>query len=667
MRNSIIETKNNPKFNVMKKITQKNNFKKILGIAALCFGLSNIALAQCTASYTYAAGSSGLVNFTNTSTGTTGGTTYHWNFGDGASSSAASPGHNYQYNGTYFANMSIWDSAGSCFDSTSQSITVTNGITCNIAASFSYSIGSNGQINFTNTSANVPVGATYYWNFGDGSGSNQSSLSHIYYYNGSYTVYLQIADSSGHCSNSTSLSVQVSNGNTCNMNAAFTYTLGSNGQVLFTNTSTGTDSMTHYTWSYNDGSQSGAFSNSHTYQYNGVYNISLNIGDTMTNCSSSISQTLAITNTANAPNCQAIIADSLFSNGSALFISYSSGTTPATVYNWDFGDGTSSSTENPNHTYANNGTYAVILHISDSTTGCSSYASDSVMITNALNGGCLAQFSFYAGSAGQVYFTNTSLGGDTLSTDLTWDFLDASATGHQQNPVHTYTANGTYDVSLQVTNLAHSCSSTYTAAVTVNNAGGFICAPTVSFNMHQDSLNPQPGVWQVSTYYSSQVTGAMWYWGDGSSTAGYAPTHTYASAGQYHICVTAYSSCGDSSTTCQDDTLLRMSNGMISVTVLNVNATGITTTAKETAQVSIYPNPSAGLFTLNLTNVSTGVSKAQINITNILGDVVYSTQEQVSNNAIAKEIDLQSTSNGAYFMKVIVGDKSYTSKIIINK
>ena len=652
----------------MKKIT-KLNFKKALGLIAICLGLSGTINAQCHATFTYTPGSSGSVSFTNSSIGATGGTVYQWNFGDGSSSSnATAPTHTYQYNGTYYANMSMWDSAGNCFDSTSQAVIITNGLTCNTMVSFTYTLGSNGQVAFTNTSTNLPAGAQYYWNFGGGYQSYSSSPTMSYYYNGTYTVYLQITDSTGYCTKSTSQQISVTSGHTCNMNAAFTYTLGSGGQVSFTNTSTGIDSMTHYLWTYNDGNQYAGSSGSHTYQYNGTYSVTLYINDSLANnCSSSVTQTISITNTASAPACQAIIADSLFANGSTLFISYSSGTTANTVYNWNFGDGSTSTFTNPNHTYAYNGTYAVTLQISDVTTGCSSSVGDSVVITNALNGSCLAQFNYSFASNGLVYFNNTSIGGDTLPSHLTWDFGTGSGTSHVLNPSYTYTANGTYIVSLQITNSAQSCSSTYTAAVTVSNVGGGSCIAGVTFVMHQDSLNPQPGIWQVSAYYSSQVTSAVWHWGDGTSSTGFAPAHTYTAAGQYQICVMAFASCGDSTIVCQNDTLYRMSSGMISVTVLNVNATGIKTNAKETAQVSVYPNPSAGVFTLNLTNVSAGVSKAQISISNILGDVIYSTQEQVNNNSITKEIDLQSTANGAYFMKVMVGDKSYTSKIIINK
>jgi len=568
----------------MKKTTKKMNFKKMLGIAVLCLGLNQITVAQCTASYTYTTGSSGLVNFTNTSSGT-GSIVYNWHFNDGTgvTSSLASPTHTFHYNGTYNVSLSMWDSLGNCFDSTSQNINITNGLTCNIAAGFSYSAGGGGQINFTNTSANVPSGATYSWSFGDGSGSNVASPStHTYYYNGSYSVYLYIADSLGFCTNSTVQTITVTNGNVCNINVNYTYTLGTNGQVFFTNTTTGADTSVQFNWNFNPG-YSNQSSPTNTYQYNGTYYVTLQVGDSMSPCHGSHTDTITIINATNAPVCGASFSDSTQNQvgGTINFMNTSWGTSGTTIYSWSFGDGSTSNVMSPSHTYAYNGIYSVTLSISDSANSCSSYFTDSVNITTA---------------------------------------------------------------------------------------GPPPCIASVSFNMHQDSLNPQPGIWEASASYSSQVTSAVWNWGDGTSTNGLSPTHTYTAAGHYNICVMAFAACGDSSFVCQNDSLFRANgtNSIISVTVINTTAaTGIKTTKEGTAQVSIYPNPSTGMFTLSLTNVA--VAKAQINISNILGEVIYSSQEQVTNGTVAKQIDLESTANGAYFMKVSVGSQSYTSKLIINK
>jgi PKD repeat protein len=563
----------------MKTITKKNKLKKISCIIALCFGLSSLANAQCNANYTYTVGSSGSVSFTNTSTITSGLPAYHWDFGDGSSSSATSPVHAFQYNGTYFVNLSVWDTSGTCFDSISQSISITNGLTCSIAAGFSYTAGSAGQINFTNTTANAPAGAVYSWGFGDGSSSGATSPTHAYYYNSSYTVYLYASDSGGHCTNATSQTVTVSNANTCSLSVNFTYTLGSSGQVAFTNISSGYDStLTTPVWTFGDGNASNYSSPANHYIYNGTYTATLHIGDSTNVCYGNHSETIVITNSGTAPVCGAYFIDSIQNNGTVNFINQSWGTTANTSYSWNLGSGYTSNLPNPSVTYSVNGVYSVSLQITDVSTGCSSYYVDTVTVSNV-------------------------------------------------TPP---------------------------------------CAPTVSFYMYQDTANPQPGVWEVSTYYSSQVTSALWHWGDGTSTVGLYPTHTYTAAGHYNICVMVYSSCGDSAYFCQNDSLFR-TESVIQVSVVNAATTGIKTNAVETAHVSIYPNPSAGLFTLGINNASINAGKAQISITDILGENVYSAQESINSGSISKSIDIQNMADGAYFMKVMVGDKAYIQKLIINK
>jgi PKD repeat protein len=347
-----------------------------------------------------------------------------------------------------------------------------------------------------------------------------------------------------------------------------------------------------------------------------------------------------------------------------------------TTYSWNFGTSISATANSANatYTYYYNGTYTVTLNLYNNVSGCSTSSTQIVSVTNAAGGmlpPCNSNFTYTLGATGEVSFT--SLSTDTTYTGnsiYNWVFEPGEGS-NSKNPTYTYAYNGVYSVSLNITDSVANCYSSTTQTLSITNTANPPCAPSVSFYMHKDSLNPLPGVWEISPYYSSQVSSAVWHWGDGTSTAGFFPTHTYSVAGQYNVCVTVYALCGDSSTTCQNDSLYRLvqnnsTNSVIQVTVISTTA-GIKTNAQETAQVSVYPNPSAGLFTLQLSNVSATASKAQISITNILGEVIYSSQEQITNNALAKNIDMQSVPNGAYFMKVIIDDKTFTNKTIISK
>ncbi len=464
-------------------------------------------------------------------------------------------------------------------------------------------------------------------------------------------------------------------------NASFTYTL-TNSYINATSTSTGTLSTTEYNWTlYNaSGANIGGFTSygvlppSFSVPYNGTYSLTLTISDSIT-CSNTTTQTITVSGEANAPACNSSFTYTVGSAGQVSFTN-TSPTDPLanTGYAWYVDNsyiyGNSSTATSPTYTFYYNGTYTVALNVGNNLAGCSTSSSQTLAITNANTvPPCNSNFTYTVGAAGHVDFTSLYTG---IPHGSTWSFGDGHYFSDSSNISNTYLYNGTYSVTLNVEDSAANCFSSTTQTISITNTATQPCVPSVTFNMHQDSLNPQPGVWLVSTYYSSQVTSAVWNWGDGTSTTGFAPAHTYTAAGNYHICVSVYSACGDSSTTCQNDSLFRMAhnstngtNSIISLTVLNVNATGIKTAGNETAQVIIYPNPSTGLFNLNIN--STNATKAQINISNILGETVYSEQEQINNNTFSKVIDLQNLANGAYFVKAIVDNKTFSSKLIISK
>ena len=452
---------------------------------------------------------------------------------------------------------------------------------------------------------------------------------------------------------------------------SFTYT-STSSSISATSTSTGTTGIVGYNWDLANslGSSVGGSNLASPVfgsLYNGTYVLYLSLDSS--SCPAT-SQTITISGGTNVPACSSSFTYTLGALGVVNFTN----TSPAdplsnTTYNWNFGNGmnSSSSATNPVYTYYYNGTYAVTLNVYNPVSGCSTSSTQTVVVTNANTApACNSSFTYTVGASGHVDFTAAYTG---FPSSLTWSFGDGNYAIDTATISNNYLYNGTYNVTLSVHDSMANCTSSSTQTIAITNAGTAPCVANVTFSLHQDSLNPQPGVWEIGASYSSQVTSAVWFWGDSTSTSGLSPTHTYTAAGHYNICVAAYASCGDSTYVCQSDSLYRMANGtasMISVTVLNVNnVTGIKSNVNETAQISVYPNPSTGLFTLNLNNISTS-TKAQISITNILGEVIYSAQEPVNNNTITKAINLQNIANGAYFIRVNLGNKTYTNKLIKN-
>jgi PKD repeat protein len=132
-------------------------------------------------------------------------------------------------------------------------------------------------------------------------------------------------------------------------------------------------------------------------------------------------------------------------------------------WSWIFGDGNTSTLENPTNTYVNNGTYSVTL------TEKNSVGSNTTTMTDYIVVGAVEPVAGFtanpiSGTAPlMIQFTDSST---NTPTSWTWDFGDGG-TSSAQNPVHTYSTAGTYTVTLIATNTEGSNVATKTNLITV--------------------------------------------------------------------------------------------------------------------------------------------------------------------------------------------------------
>lgn len=118
-----------------------------------------------------------------------------------------------------------------------------------------------------------------------------------------------------------------------------------------------------------------------------------------------------------------------------------------TSFEWDFGDGATSTTRDPVHTYTDPGTYSVVLRASNEAGTGERVATDLVTVLPAVVPTASFSAAPLTGNAPlAVTFTDTSAGNPT---SWSWDFGDG-ALGSGPTPVHTYTTPGTFDVTLLV-------------------------------------------------------------------------------------------------------------------------------------------------------------------------------------------------------------------------
>lgn len=237
---------------------------------------------------------------------------------------------------------------------------------CNAAFMASSSGAANNIFQFTDQSTGssilTPVN-NWSWDFGDGNSSTSQNPIHTYATGGNYTACLISSD--GTCSDTTCQTLFVPTPQPCQ--AAFNFQVGINNQVVFIDRSSGGVAPYTYVWNFGDGTVNGTSSNStHFYIATGSYTVCLYVTDA-TGCIDSTCQTVTINPTA---SCNASFTSSASGLG-VQFTDASSGLSPNSTnnYSWDFGDGNSSTVQNPANTYAAGGTYTVCLLFSSTLAG----------------------------------------------------------------------------------------------------------------------------------------------------------------------------------------------------------------------------------------------------------------------------------------------------------
>jgi PKD repeat protein len=283
-----------------------------------------------------------VVTFTNLSSGGPE-LSFLWDFGDGVTTTLESPLHSYEVAGTYTVTLTATDDCG---EATHQEVLV---VTCEAPQPlFTWQGGELGYI-FTNQTDGQPP-MEFAWDFGDGFTSTEESPSHTYDVPGPFTVTLMAENICGVGSFSAVVDAA------CSVpEAAFTWE-ADNLQASFMNESTGHFDLS-FLWDFGDGLTSTLVSPVHDYLLPGIYTVTLAAGDL---CGT------GMWDDALALSCPA--PEALFTyEANGLIVSFtdvSTATTPLS-FDWDFGDGFTSTEQSPVHQYNSPGTYTVRLTVTE--------------------------------------------------------------------------------------------------------------------------------------------------------------------------------------------------------------------------------------------------------------------------------------------------------------
>ncbi len=359
-------------------------FTRTLFILAF-FGYAQQALSQhCNPSYTVSI-TGNTVSFVDQSTADGEITGYSWSFGDGNSSNEQHPEHTYNHTGVYEVCLTIFAHNPDCHATFCHHITIeAHADTCHA----SYTVVQPDQhhliFDFTDHSESNGVIETWEWSFGDGQGSSVQNPTHTYESPGTYMVCLFITDDSG-CSSHFCHELVVHHPIEDHCEAAYEihYVDHDNLSVGFIDQSSTDGHITSWLWDFGDNTTSTDQNPVHLYEAPGTYTVCLFIADD-NDCSSHFCHDVTLHHAEPVCDASFYFHQPHENQYTVNFTDHSSSDVDIHSWLWDFGDGHTSSEQNPSHIYEHSGTYLVCLFISTADSLCVDHYCHHVVIHQAI-------------------------------------------------------------------------------------------------------------------------------------------------------------------------------------------------------------------------------------------------------------------------------------------
>ncbi len=366
--------------------------------------------------------------------------------------------------------------------------------------------------------------------------TTDTSAECTYPVHGSYTVTLRVTDSRGSTATDTAavtvtnLAPQISNVTVDNPGFE-----GDEVTFVATASDPGPGDQLTYSWAFGDGGTASGATVVHTYVDERSYAVELTVTDTA-------GATATYTTTVPVLNADPSIIDfqvpnSATEGSSVSFSGLASdpGADDVLTYTWAFGDGQTVGDvdlTSVSHTYGQDGTYTVMLTVTDGDGG-SAESSMTIDITNVaptIDGIQATQ----TGTEGSTFYFDGSAsdpGSDTLS--YAWDFGDGES-GTGSSTTHIFANDGTYSVTLTVTD-GDGGSDTGTVSVTVTNVAPQIVSLTGDTSGNEGATL---GFTATGSDPGSDPLTYAWDFGDGATANGASVSHAFADDGTYTVTVT---------------------------------------------------------------------------------------------------------------------------------
>jgi gliding motility-associated-like protein len=442
---------------------------------------------------------------------------YHWDFGDGTTSTSATPVKQYAVEGKYTVKL-FFVTAGGCKDS----MILRDAVQTNVKPNADFSATPRegcAETNIVFTNLSTPKGTKWQWNFGDGGTSITEKPGYSYHDTGYFNVQLIVTNNT--CADTI---VKERYMYIKPPTAHFVSKMSCNDKFLrsFVNGSKG---AARWLWNFGDGTTSTEWEPQHRYTATGTYQVSLTSwnGD----CMEYNPQTIRIIDEHPGFNNS---ADETCKGGNVIFTPFNYNASNISSMSWKFGDGkTKNALGAVVHAYSKPGIYRVVMYFTDYNGCADSVVKQQAVRVHGPTAAFTVQQQTICKGATALFEDKSTTDGIHPITRYSWNYGDGTSSNNASSPfTHSYTDTGSYTVTLKVLD-SYGCVDSV-----VKPAGIIISKPTPVFSSPDTSSCPGKPINFNNSSGGSGLT-FRWNFGDGTSSTQLKPVHTYAMPGLYTV------------------------------------------------------------------------------------------------------------------------------------
>ncbi|PKP02023.1 MAG: hypothetical protein CVU11_13400 [Bacteroidetes bacterium HGW-Bacteroidetes-6] len=302
-------------------------------------------------------------------------------------------------------------------------------------------------------------------------------------------------------------------------------------------------------------------------------------------------------------------------------------------YHWDFGDGNTSTLENPSNNYGATGSYDVTLVVTNSS-GCIDSTTQTIVINNAPS----ADFSANTACLGaSTLFTDNSGTAVGTITGWDWNFGDGAGVSSSENPSYVYGDTGVYNVTLIVES-SIGLFDTTTVPVYVSTR------PLAGFSYVAGFVGNATTVNDMSQSFMLPLTSWNWTFGDGNSSVQQNTFNVYNTPGLFTITLIVANTCGLDTATQQ----------------VNIVTTGL---IEYDRQPVLYPNPASG-SDITIEFVAENEEIYVLNVFGADGRLVYSENDACETGNNKKQINIANFAKGSYWVELRTSNNMFRLQFV---